>query len=188
MGVFSTRKDSENQRAVSDIVSVTSKSILSGNFPDTECSFFTISENHQTATEKNDMPSMVASSERGKPSLMRQDSTLSIDWIELEEDRADIELLVDHVTHLWETDPRSVIESSGRLVDREECRRISDEMILDRAQLQRICIARKYQLEKATNLFFEQVRFRARWKPKGIQPCDIPNALPCECQYVLILL
>jgi hypothetical protein len=113
---------------------------------------------------------------------------LSIDWIELEEDRADIELLVDHVTHLWETDPRSVIESSGRLVDREECRRISDEMILDRAQLQRICIARKYQLEKATNLFFEQVRFRARWKPKGIQPCDIPNALPCECQYVLILL
>jgi hypothetical protein len=187
MGIFSTRKDVKNQPDVSDSVSVASKSILSGDFPNSECSFSTIiSENHQTATEKNDMPSMVASSERGKSSITSQLSTLSIDSMELEEDRDDIELLVDHVTHLWETDPRSVMESSSLLVDQEECRRNFDEMIVDQAQLQRIFVARKYQLEAASNLFFEQVRFRARWKPKGIQPCDIPNALPCKCQYVLI--
>lgn len=117
---------------------------------------------------------------------MSQISSLSIDGTE-DEGLADVELLVDHATELWKTDGSSVIKNTSRPNDKEECQRVFDDMILDRAQLHRILVARNYLLEAATDLFFEQVRFRARWKPKEIQPSDIPNALPCKYDDILEL-
>lgn len=55
-----------------------------------------------------------------------------------------------------------------------------EKMLGDEAQLERILIARKYEMEACVSLFFEQFRFRAKWKPQSIQPEDIPNALPCK--------
>jgi len=68
--------------------------------------------------------------------------------------------------------------SSRPSMDLQDCQDVLLEMSSDRPQLQRILVARHHDLEQATSLFWEQVRFRARWKPKQIQPSDIPNALP----------
>lgn len=50
------------------------------------------------------------------------------------------------------------------------------ELLADEKQLERILIARKYNAEKALDLFLEQVRFRT--KIPTVLPSDIPNALP----------
>lgn len=51
----------------------------------------------------------------------------------------------------------------------------------DKPQLQRILIARNYEMEACADLFFEQLRFRARWKPQTILPEDISKVLACKC-------
>lgn len=53
-------------------------------------------------------------------------------------------------------------------------------MMKNTAQLKRILVARKHRQQACVDLFLEQVRFRARWKPMELEPHDIPNALPCE--------
>jgi hypothetical protein len=62
----------------------------------------------------------------------------------------------------------------------EDCDGMFEKMITDRAQLLRILVARKYEMENSINLFFDQLRFRARWKPQSITIANIPNALPCK--------
>jgi hypothetical protein len=63
---------------------------------------------------------------------------------------------------------------------REDSAGLLEKMLADQPQLVRILIARKYRMEACVSLFFEQLRFRARWRPEGLQPEDIPNALPCK--------
>jgi hypothetical protein len=53
-------------------------------------------------------------------------------------------------------------------------------LLADGDQLERILISRKYELGPSVDLFWEQVRFRDRWKPDQIRPADISTALSCE--------
>eukprot|EP00934_Nitzschia_sp_Nitz4_P008048 Nitzschia sp. Nitz4//scaffold3_size479765//377012//378226//NITZ4_000159-RA/size479765-augustus-gene-1.621-mRNA-1//-1//CDS//3329550935//8038//frame0 len=79
----------------------------------------------------------------------------------------------------WKEDPESLQGSKKNSTSSEE-EFVSQmqELLSDTPQMERILIARKYQLEDSVALFFEQVRFRVRWQPKAITPKDIPNALP----------
>jgi CRAL/TRIO domain len=61
--------------------------------------------------------------------------------------------------------------------DREEAKRICDAMLNDDPHLDRLLVARKYGAQATIDLFFEQVRFRARYRPTDIAPSSIPNAL-----------
>jgi hypothetical protein len=54
------------------------------------------------------------------------------------------------------------------------------QMLADKDQLERILIARKYELGPSVDLVWEQVRFQARWKPDQIQPKDTSTALACK--------
>lgn len=51
----------------------------------------------------------------------------------------------------------------------------------DHDALRRILIARNNDMELSTSMFFEQIRWRARWRPNDISLDQIPNALPCKC-------
>lgn len=62
--------------------------------------------------------------------------------------------------------------------DRPEAKRICVSMLEDEAQLDRLLIARKNDAQATVDLLFEQVRFRARYRPSEIHPATIPNALP----------
>lgn len=62
--------------------------------------------------------------------------------------------------------------------DRSEAKLICSEMLKDNSQLDRLLIARKHDTQATVDLFFEQVRFRARYRPSEIHPETIPNALP----------
>lgn len=55
-----------------------------------------------------------------------------------------------------------------------------EELVEDFDQLERILIARKYETGASVDLFWEQVRFRARWEPDRIRPEHIATALACE--------
>lgn len=48
----------------------------------------------------------------------------------------------------------------------------------DPAALHRILIARDWDIDLSTELFFEQIIWRARWQPKNISSDQIPNSLP----------
>lgn len=61
--------------------------------------------------------------------------------------------------------------------DRQEAKRICDAMLSDDPQLDRLLVARKHLAQPTVDLFFEQVRFRARYRPTEIMPSSIPNAL-----------
>jgi hypothetical protein len=50
------------------------------------------------------------------------------------------------------------------------------ELLADEKQLERILIARKFQLDPSVDLLLEQVRFRA--KIPTVLPSELPNALP----------
>ena len=50
----------------------------------------------------------------------------------------------------------------------------------DHDALRRIQIARNGDIELSTDLFFEQIRWRARWRPNDITLDQIPNALTCK--------
>ena len=62
--------------------------------------------------------------------------------------------------------------------DRLEANRVCLDMLKDSAQLDRLLVARKHEAQATVDLFFEQVRFRARYRPSEIHPSTIPNALP----------
>jgi hypothetical protein len=79
---------------------------------------------------------------------------------------------------VWEGDSDSILTQQG--LSQEDCSLLFIHMIADRAQLLRILVARKYDMDACVDLFFEQFRFRARWKPQSIRSEDIPNALPCK--------
>lgn len=83
------------------------------------------------------------------------------------------------VEKVWEEESDAAVSQNG--LSREDCKLLFDQMIMDRPQLSRILVARKYEMEACVDLFFEQLRFRARWKPQTIQVEDVPNALPCKC-------
>jgi hypothetical protein len=96
-----------------------------------------------------------------------------------QEDVAVEETLVKSIHQRWRKDSASIIGNN----DKRQCQLVLETLLADKEQLERILIARKYKLDQSTDLFFEQVRFRARWKPQSIRPQDIPNALPCECLF-----
>ena len=60
----------------------------------------------------------------------------------------------------------------------KEAMKLYMELLQDEAHLERILVARKYDETLSTDLFFEQVRFRARYRPTEIDPKSMPNALP----------
>jgi hypothetical protein len=48
----------------------------------------------------------------------------------------------------------------------------------DEAHLDRLLVARQYQMQPTVDLFFEQIEFRVQYQPSNISPSSIPNALP----------
>jgi hypothetical protein len=62
--------------------------------------------------------------------------------------------------------------------DRPEAKRICASILEDEAQLNRLLVARKHDARATVDLLFEQVKFRARYRPSEIHPSTIPNALP----------
>jgi len=78
---------------------------------------------------------------------------------------------IDDKTEFWEEEIRSAD-------NRPEARRICEVMLNDNDQLDRLLVARKHNAKPTVDLFFEQVRFRARHRPAQIDPSTIPNALP----------
>lgn len=53
-----------------------------------------------------------------------------------------------------------------------------EELLSSDGQLRRILVARKYDLPSALDLIQQQMRFRARWNPRHIQPSQISTSLP----------
>jgi hypothetical protein len=88
-------------------------------------------------------------------------------------DSAQLIELVDHRTSkpdfVWST------QGDDRVT---KAKSISDSILKDEKQLERLLIARKYNGDKTLDMFFEQVRFRAKYQPSSIDPTTIPNALP----------
>jgi hypothetical protein len=60
----------------------------------------------------------------------------------------------------------------------KEAMQVYSTLLNDEGHLQRILVARKHDEVLSTDLFFEQVRFRARYRPTEIDPKTIPTALP----------
>lgn len=60
----------------------------------------------------------------------------------------------------------------------DEAELVYEHMVKDVDQLNRILVARKHDLKASTDLFLEQVKFRAKWRPLEITPASIPDALP----------
>ncbi len=90
--------------------------------------------------------------------------------------------LVLAVRKAWLTDEAD--STTDEDTDRELCDNLLEKLVGDRSQLVRILMARKYDIDACVSLVLEQVRFRARWKPHGIQLEDIPNAVPCKSSEV----
>mmetsp|Transcript_37496 Transcript_37496/g.90912 ORF Transcript_37496/g.90912 Transcript_37496/m.90912 type:complete len:380 (-) Transcript_37496:185-1324(-) len=171
-------------------VSVSSQSLLSGSFPlnfedNDDDDAIQIHSRIQVPFEI--VSSSTTSTHERKPTLQTHVSSLSVDITAREEEdeqeeKIDVVSFAQHLKQQWQIDPQSMIQtttSSGRTpLNLEDCKLVVRQMTADPKHLQRILIARKYNLQDSTSLFFEQVRFRARWKPQEIQPNDIPNALP----------
>lgn len=60
----------------------------------------------------------------------------------------------------------------------KEAIKVYQTLISDDSHLERILVARKHDEILSTDLFLEQVRFRARYRPTEIDPSSIPTALP----------
>ena len=80
----------------------------------------------------------------------------------------------------WLEKPKEAAVVAAQEDNEQNANRLLEKMIGDEAQLGRILVARKYEMDASVSLFLEQLRFRAKWKPSSIQPEDIPNALPCK--------
>ena len=64
--------------------------------------------------------------------------------------------------------------------DAQEALNVCKVLLQDEAHLERILVARKHDETQCLELFLEQVRFRARYRPLDIDPLSISNALPCK--------
>lgn len=91
-------------------------------------------------------------------------------------DETAVDDLIKAVKQAWDEDHLAVC----RNVNHMDCEEEMEKLLADKPQLARILVARKYQIDESVSLFFEQIRFRAKWKPLHVQPEDIPNALPCK--------
>lgn len=163
-------------------ISVASRSLLSGSFPLNYDGGNGAIQIHSTFQVPLEIGSCCPSVHE-KPTLKSHLSSLSADTTAREEDeeeKIDTRSFAKHLEKLWQNEPHNLIQTSSRPLNFDDCQFVYRQMIVDSKQLQRILIARKYDLQESTSLFFEQVRFRARWKPELIQPKDVPNALPCR--------
>lgn len=60
----------------------------------------------------------------------------------------------------------------------KEAIKVYHALLEDESHLERILVARKFDETLCTDLFYEQVRFRARYRPQAIDPKSISVALP----------
>lgn len=74
----------------------------------------------------------------------------------------------------WE---RNTWERATRFSN-EEAEAIYEELKKDTDQLKRILTSCKRDIKEATNVFVDQVKFIAEYKPKSVTPENIPNSLP----------
>lgn len=71
-------------------------------------------------------------------------------------------------------------EEHGPEISLDECKQTLKKLLVDDANMLRILIARKRDIAVSTKLFFEQVKWRAKWQPETIDTGSIPTALKCE--------
>jgi hypothetical protein len=62
----------------------------------------------------------------------------------------------------------------------EEAVGVCEKLLDDEAHLERILVARKHDKTQSVDLFFEQVGFRAKYRPLEIDPESVSTALPCK--------
>jgi CRAL/TRIO domain len=67
-----------------------------------------------------------------------------------------------------ENDP-SIVSASKQL---------AESFLHDEAHLDRLLVARRYQMQPTVDLFLEQIAFRVKYQPSQICPSSIANALP----------
>ena len=106
------------------------------------------------------------------------------DEVHSEDEEQSIGKLKASIETVWEEESDLILTQKG--LSQEDCHVLFHQMIADRAHLLRILVARKYYMDACVDLFFEQFRFRAKWKPQSIRSEDIPNALPCKHCLVVI--
>ena len=70
----------------------------------------------------------------------------------------------------------------------EEAMKVCETLLHDEAHLDRILVARKHDETQSVDLFFEQVKFRAKYRPLDLGPESIPTALPCKSKLCLTVL
>lgn len=68
-------------------------------------------------------------------------------------------------------------KNDGKTTTLEDAKRVAAESLSDEPNLHRILIARKHNMGDASNLFFEQVAWRSKWKPREVDKGAIPHAL-----------
>lgn len=136
------------------VTAVKAKSLLSGDFP-----LLNDAKNHNA-------------------SMIVVKNSISSYSSAVEEDFSDLEHFIDYIKDSWITKSPLIQGKSKQQVNQNECETMMKEILRDRNQLCRILHARKHDLESSTRMFWEQVRFRNRWRPKEIEPSHLPNALP----------
>jgi len=62
----------------------------------------------------------------------------------------------------------------------ESAQNTSKTLLNNDAHMLRILIARKHNVKLSTDLFIEQVKWRAKWQPQKIDHIMIPHALKCR--------
>lgn len=70
----------------------------------------------------------------------------------------------------------------------QEAMTVCKTLLQDEAHLDRILVARKHDENQSVDLFFEQVKFRAEYRPLDMEPESIPTALPCKSTLRLVVL
>ncbi|CAJ1959891.1 unnamed protein product [Cylindrotheca closterium] len=193
MGILRSRKSlSSSQPSKSSAlgtttgVSVSSLSLLSGSFPLNYNDDGNVIQILSTVQVPFEMRSSTITVANEKPTMLQTCRVSSLSDVddtakeyEDEVENIDIASFAEHLNQQWQSDPQSMVQTaSSRPLNLEDCKLVVQQMMADPKHLQRILIARKYDLQDSASLFFEQVRFRARWKPQEIKPKDIPNALP----------
>ena len=81
----------------------------------------------------------------------------------------------------WKSDPslwESVLGEEHAATLTEVAEAVCEQLLHDDAHLTRILVARQHQKEPSEALFWEQVHFRAQYRPDQITPSQIPTALP----------
>ena len=82
----------------------------------------------------------------------------------------------------WKSDPKTLWECvlGPEHVETltEAAETVCEQLLNDDEHLTRILVARQYQQSPSQNLFWEQVHFRAQYRPDQITASQIPTALP----------